>query len=240
MRDSTLVLPAITQSGQSSWPGKFPLKFLQKKRNDMGVFIFNAQYQCDCEAMKGEIFRYDDLKTHPDSEFPKLSGLAIYQGVDLAISTKEQNDCFAQVVVGVNKDSEGQDHIWVLDFEEAQLRFNQQTSHILKLYKDFRVIQCGVESNAYQRSQLHNLKNEDPNFRGIPVYTTKDKVTRAWKLAALCEAGQIHFRKRHHKLLEHLLRFPSHRRKDLFDALDIAVSIATRRKKKRRKKLGLI
>lgn len=239
MKDTTLVLPAINAAGQSTWPSKFPLKFLERKKKN-SIIAFNAQYQCDCEAMEGEIFRFDDLHTHPDSEFPSLSKMAVYQGVDLAISAKEKADCFAQVVVGINKDADGKDHIWVLDFEEAQLRFNQQTDHILKFYNDFDVVKCGVESNAYQLGQLHNLKKEDPNFRGIPLYTTKDKVTRAWKLAALCEAGQIHFRRKHHKLIEHLLRFPNHRKKDLFDALDFAVQIGIRRQKKKRSRLGLI
>ena len=239
LKESTLVIPAIDANGNSNWPNKFKIDFLLKKRKT-NLLAFNAQYQCDCEAMKGEIFRYEDLLQHTESEYPSLSNLAIYQGVDLAISTKEQNDCFAQVVIGTNKDSEGKDHIWILDFDEGHYRFNQQTSRILRFYRNYNVIKCGIESNAYQKAQLHNLKIECPNFRGLPIYTQKDKVTRAWKLAAMAENGQIHFKTRHSNLLEHLLRFPNHRKKDLFDALDFAIHTAIIRRRKKRSKVGLI
>jgi phage terminase large subunit-like protein len=237
MKGKTLIIPALDEAGASTWPAKFPAEFFEQKRENHGTIIFNAQYQCDCEAMKGEIFQYEDCHRHPDKDFPNEHEMRVYQGVDLAIGEREANDKFAQVVIGITAD----DHIWVLDYEEGRFRFNKQTERILKLYDKWKPVWCGVESNAYQAAQLHNLKDRDPNFRGLKIQTTKDKRTRAWKLTPHFEAGRVHFRQSAHLLIERLVSFgPSYRYKDLFDAFDLAVQASARRKAKRRKAVGLI
>lgn len=236
-RDSILVIPAISPEDKSTWPVKFPIEFLREKRQNMGMVLFNAQFQCDCEAMKGEIFHYDHFEQHYDFEFPKPETCRIYMGVDLAIGEKESNDMFAWLVMGVKDD-----HYWIFDYEESRLRFNIQTNHILEYYKKYDPIWCAVESNAYQMAQLHNLKDRDPNFRGLRVQTIKDKVTRAWKLTPHFESGKVHFKRSQTLLMDRLVTRSSTIKKhwDLFDALDLAFSAAHRRQRKPRKSLGLI
>jgi phage terminase large subunit-like protein len=237
LAESTLIIPALNSKGESAWPDKFPASFFKKTRQSSGVVIFNAQYQCDCEAMKGEIFHWDHFERHKESEFPALKDMRVYMGVDLAIGEKESNDMFAIVVMGI-KDG----HFWILDFEEARLRFNVQTDRILKLYRKYDPIWCGVESNAYQAAQLHNLKDRDPSFRGLKIQTVKDKVTRAWKLTPHFESGKVHFRESDTRLMDRLVTRSSTIKKnwDAFDALDLAFTAAHRKRRARREKLGLI
>jgi phage terminase large subunit-like protein len=235
MAEHTLTIPAIAPDGRSAWESKFPINHLIQLRTNLGSVIFNAQFQCDCEAMKGEVFSFEHFQRHTSGEYPGIESMRVYQGVDLAIGEKEANDLFAQVVIGIKDD-----HYWVLDYEEARLRFNQQTDHILRFYDKYKPIWCAVEINAYQRAQLHNLKDKRPIFSGMGITTLKDKLTRAWKLTPIFESGRFHCLKEHYLIVDRLVAFPNHKRKDLFDALDLAIAASSRRRTKKREKVGLI
>ena len=233
--EKTLIIPALTPEGESSWTERFAADALKATKRKMGLIRFNSQYQCDTEAMKGQIFRYDDCQIVDDNEIP--TGLRVFMGVDLAISESEAADMFAIVVIG--RDSS--EHIFILDYIETQLRFPEQTKMIIEMGKRHNPIRTGLEINAYQKAQLHQLRKSCPALNVLPVTTTKDKVTRAWNLAKHFESGRVHFRKHHSSLIEHLVLFPSYRYKDLFDALDLAVTASEARlRKNRREEPGLL
>lgn len=222
------IIPALDEKERSPWPEKYPPRWFKAKKRKSGMIIFNAQYQCDTEAMQGEIFQFDDCQQIEDDQIP--SGLRTYMGVDLAISEKEKDDLFCIVVIGVDK----VDNIYVIDYFEGHLRFNAQTKMIKKYYRKHDPIRCGIETNAYQAAQYQNLKDEDKELRLVKINTDKDKVTRAWKLSPLFEEKRMFFRKNLGRLIDALVLFPSYRFKDPFDALDIAN--ATRKKKTRKRK----
>jgi phage terminase large subunit-like protein len=232
------IIPALSPEGLSPWPERYPPAWFEEKKIRSGTIIFNAQYQCDTEAMKGEIFQYDHCKQLNEDEWPNEKELKIFTGVDLAIKAEEKNDQFAivtigcrgKVMAGIKSDFE----IFVLDYYAAHLRFPQQTPRILSEYDRKDPIQLGVEANAYQLAQYQTLKEQRPHGRFLPIITDKDKISRAWKLAALFEAGRVHFKKGlHGPLIDQLVLFPSYQYKDLFDALDIAVETARRRGNRR-------
>ena len=231
MAGHTQIIPALNEKGQSPWPKKYPPAWFAKKRKGSGIIIFNAQYQCDTEAMKGEIFQYDDCQVYEDSDLPK--DLNVYMGVDLAISEKDTADKFAIVVIGID----GAKNYYVLDFYEGQLRFKAQTAKIIEYYNRWDPTRCGIETVAYQEAQYQQLKDEDQDLRLKPITTGKDKITRAWKLSSIFEDKRMFFRKGSMNLLiEHLVLFPNYKYKDLFDALDLAVSASKMRKRKKRRK----
>lgn len=230
LKGHTNVVPALDKEGRSPWPDKYPAKWFAKKRKQSGIIIFNAQYQCDTEAMKGEIFQYDDCQMIEDDKIP--NNLRIYMGVDLAISEKEINDKFAIVIVGKDLAS----NYYVLDHYESHLRFGRQTSKIVEYYNKWEPIRCAIETNAYQLAQYQTLKDDDKDIRLKPVNQDKDKISRAWKLSAVFEDKRMFFRKNMALFVEHLVLFPSFRYKDLFDALDLAVKASRIRKRRRRSK----
>lgn len=227
----TNIIRALDEKGRSPWPEKYPPAWFIAKRRKSGLIIFNAQYQNDTDAMKGEIFQYDSCQQIPDSEFPDKDELQVFMGVDLAISEKDAADKFAIVVLGTNK---ARTAFFVLDYFEGQLRFNAQTAKIREFAKKWDPIRIAIEANAYQVAQYHNLKHTDPNIRARPVITETDKITRAWKLSSIFEEGKVFFRQGSQLLLiEHLVLFPNHRYKDLFDAFDLAyraTKLSTRRR----------
>lgn len=233
LKEHTNIIPALSPDGRSPWPEKYPPQWFVEKRKKSGIIIFNAQYQCDTEAMKGEIFQYDDCQIIPDVDFPDKSGLRIFMGVDLAIKEKETNDRFAIVVIGVAPDRTA---FYVLDYFEGQLRFRAQTSKILEFARRWDPIRIGIETNAYQDAQYQNVKAENPDVRLKALNTDTDKVTRAWKLSSLFEERKVFFRQSQGLLIEHMVLFPNHRFKDLFDAFDLAITASKLRGKRRKRR----
>jgi len=237
LKDSHRVIRALNEKNQSPWPKKFPPEWFLEKRKKSGIIIFNAQYQCDTEAMKGEIFQYDDCQLISGKDIP--NDLRIFMGVDLAISQKEKADHFALVVLGVDSNK----NKYVLDWFDGQLRFSEQTQKIKKFYKKYDPIRCCIETNAYQAAQYQALKDDDKDIRLKAVNQDSDKISRAWKLTNIFEDKKMFFKKAGdvNLFIEQLVLFPNYRYKDLFDALDLAVRASKLKNKKRRnKEFGVI
>jgi phage terminase large subunit-like protein len=230
LKDSTLIIPALDENGQSHWPEMHPPEWFHEKKRTYGLIRYKSQYECDTEAMKGKIFQYDHCQVLDDKDFPSIEQIPTYMGIDLAIGEEEQHDMFAIVVVGRNDSG-----IFVMDFFEGQLRFKDQTEKILELGKRWQITRGGIETNAYQKAQYQAVREANPWLNLRPLVTVKDKVTRAWKLTPLFEAQKVFFRRGQQRLIEHLVLFPDHRLKDLFDAFDLAVQASTARTRKRRK-----
>ncbi len=226
--DRTLVIPIQRDDGTSEWAERFNVEYIEKLKHGMGIIRFNSQYKCDCEAMKGQIFKYDNCQVLPSNFKLNEKELRIFHGVDLAISEDEENDMFAQVVLGLNEAND----VYVLDYQEERLRFAEQTRAIIDFRKKWKPIRTGVEANAYQKGQIHQL--EDAGHKGIvAIYTLKDKVTRAWNLEAeIFHTNKVWFKPDQTHLREILVLFPNYRFKDLFDAFDIAYTTYKRRRRK--------
>lgn len=240
--DKTLIIPILKEDGTPEWPERFSEETIAGYKSG-GIIRFNSQYMCNCDAMQGQIFQYDDCQVlTPEQEAEvEWENLIVYHGVDLAIKAEEEADMFAQVVIGIGRPPGGgptskADNVYVLAYQEEHLRFAQQTKAIIKFRKEHKPVRTGVEANAYQEAQVQTL--EDKKQTGIvPIYTLKDKVTRANNLEAeLFNSKKIWFKKEHEHLREVLVLFPNYRYKDLFDALDIAVSTAKKKKRKTRER----
>jgi len=214
---SATVISALDCKGRSSWPEKFSAEHLERIRREAGTVIFNAQYQNDTEAMKGAVFKEGWLRFY---EAPPLA-LRIYQGVDLSIAQSSGSDFFAIVTIGVDE----WNNIYILDCYHARLSFRQQTAAIIDRFRRFDPIKVAIESNAYQAAQVECVR-EFGAIRAAKVFTRCDKLSRAWKLSAYFEDGRMWFGRNMHDMIEQLLAFPQCEYDDLFDALELAVSIS--------------
>ncbi len=239
MKGHTQVIPALDEKGRSPWPEKFPAAWFAKKRRDLGLIIFNSQYQCDTEAMVGEIFDIDDFDIISADQVPtKLPGVI---GVDLAIKDDpKQHDKFA--MVGIKFDTRTED-IYVVCSYSRHLKFSAQRkamfewwdSQLNKWCTSDTLLKIGIESNAYQDAQCQQMREDYPAIRIKPIHTHKDKVTRAKLMSARSEAGKIHIVEGQNELIEQLVLMPNGRFKDLFDALDIAIRTALKRRRRKRR-----
>ena len=206
----------------SLWPEKCSVKFLLKKRKVLGTIIFNTQYQNDVAAMKGKIFRMEWFKYYSSVD---LKDLKIFQGVDLASKQAKNADRFAHVTIGFHSETK---KIYILNYHNVVAHFGDRKRIVAEEFFKFDPIRVGIEANGFQRAFIQDLAQDDAlkEIRAVPIFTEKDKVTRAWKLSAFFERGQVYVKEGMHDLIEQLLKFPDGRYKDLFDALDLAMTSA--------------
>lgn len=221
------VIPAIGADGRATWEDKFPLDFLVAKRQEMGLPVFETQFQMNCSAMEGKIFNYDSF--HWYTELPE--NIVKFQGVDLAIGQKDENDYFAHATIGLDPQTNKK---YVIKVSQSRLKFNQQKDRIVKEFFAEEPLRVGIESNAYQAAQTYEVQEIIGKKRAIPIYTLKDKVTRAMKLAAACENEEILFHKKHMHAVEQLIALPHGDHDDMFDAIDLAVTCCKQGLRKRR------
>lgn len=239
------VQQAITvKDGQeySLWESKFSLEKLRSIREEVGLIIFNMQYQNNTELAKGKIFKYKYFKHFEEYDIdydlnrvrvkvldsqgvPYWIPVRIYMGADLAISEDEtsNNDYFVLTVIGVDKNK----NVYVLDYLKERLTFNAQLNAILDYGKNkFPMVErIGVETVQYQKSLAQEIRRLSL-LPVVNIQTSKDKVTRAMRRSALFENGKVWFRIGMDDLEECLLLFPEVDHDDLFDGLDFALTVA--------------
>jgi len=225
------IIPAINEDGSSAWPDEWPIDKLLKLKSDMGVVIFETQYQMNTGAMEGKIFSYDEFYWWDEEKNPLPEGLIKVGGADLAISEKNTADYFACCSIGIDPKTNRK---YVLKIHRGRKRYHEQTDYMVKEILGMDLVKFGIEANAYQAAQVTEVATHVGKKKVVPIYTLKDKTTRAMKLAAKCGNEEIYFHKSQMLLVEELLSMPDGGHDDMFDALDIAVTTATSGLRKRR------
>lgn len=239
-------IPALNEREMSPWPDKFKPEFFKEKRRRMGIIMFNAQYQQDVEAMRGEVFQYDECQQLDDKDWPELSALRVYMGVDLAVGEKDKHDMFAISVVGIRGSISKRDfYSYLLDFYLEHLRASRQPDKVLEYYDKWKPLRTGIEANQYQDVLRQVVKERRPSMVCFPIHTSLDKRTRAWKLAPLFEDKRAFFRSKgiHARAIDHLVRFPGGKgSKDYFDSYDNAIRAARKKmgRRRREKEFGVL
>lgn len=247
LKDHWQRIPALDDRGNSPWPTRYPPSFFEDRRRKMGIIIFNAQYQLDVEAMRGEVFEYDNCQQLDDKDFPLASSLQVYMGVDLAVGEKDKNCMFAISVIGVRGNILRDDiYIYLLDYYLEHLKASHQPAKVIEYYDKWRPIKMGIEINQYQDVLRQVVMEERPGARILRIHTSLDKITRALRLAPLFEGKRAFFRSGgvHARAIDHLVRFPNGKfTLDFFDSYDNAVRAARRRPGKdrsKRKEFGVL
>lgn len=245
----TLIIPALRGNAEdgwiSTWPEKWPVaKFLQLRKS-MGTILFDTQYQCDAESMRGEIFDFDDFTRIEAGQVP--TGLPIFLGVDLAISLKSTGHFFALVKIAWDAKN---DYIYVLDSYESRLKFSDQTKKLIawgyggegmEATGEPECERIGIETNAYQDAQAQNIKDTDPHLNLVKIVTDTDKRKRAWRLQPKTQDKRVFVVKspQNDRFIEVMVKMPAEP-DDLFDAFDHAVAATRSRTRTPREEPGLL
>lgn len=229
---------------------------LKEMRTSMGSAHFDSQMQQNTDRMKGDIFK-DEYFRHYDEDPHDLVErleLKVWAAQDLAVAEKEQNCEYADAVIGVDDRDEMAVAVYLLDRFHARIEYSRQISRVGYIFETWDPIRLGIEANALQKHRIDavyrdvemlefvKLTGIDIKGRLTPIITHKDKVTRGWKLAARYESGRVFHRKRIHQDVEdQLASFPNGNLDDMFDALDLAVTLGcvNRARKRRKRRIGV-
>ncbi len=217
-------IPILTDEGKSSWPSKWPLREIEKSRENAALLgktdIWYRERMCQCispdsQKFKREYFRYYD-KT------PNLRELNIYTAVDLAISQKVNADYSAIVTVGVNNGG----YWFVLDVEYGRYDPSTTMDAIFSAVQKWHPLSVGIEAVAYQAALSHFLEKEMPKrgifFRIQPLKAEKKKELRIDAIQPRFAVGTIWFKRNAvwlDKIESELLAYPHGAHDDVIDAL---------------------
>lgn len=254
MKGNTLIIPIENEKGEPADPDRFPKKWIESKRTNAGRIIFDTQYMLNCEKISQSPFEWEGISNYytfinnkdgertivRDGKEVKYKDLLIYQGVDPATGTVGAGGSyFAHVTIGLDRDN----FIYILNYYFKRISFYQQLQLIRDYHGSFNPIAIGIEANAYQRVLVDALKF-NPNNQGdqkrlpvIPIITRAGKDARVLKRTATFDQGRVWMQRSHTKLQDHLMMvLDPDEQKDLFDALDMSITLADSSVKKLRPK----
>lgn len=112
-------LPALSETGEALWPEHYPVKALERIRNNYALSGFprfwDALYQQRPSPETGDYWKAEWLRPYSAEMMPDVRTLSIYGGSDWAVTSKG-GDYTVHLVIGV--DPEGK--LWLLDLWRGQ------------------------------------------------------------------------------------------------------------------------
>lgn len=247
------LLDQDTPNQRSFWEEWFPLRArkampdiglkevkmgLLDRREFMGTSRFNAQYQNDIEAMKGDIIKEEWLNNfwyedgRPPFCLPKEGSFYVTEGADLAISEKDEACYFVWLRLLIEKRSH---NVYVEKIIRGHFTYDEQYAIIVKNWRDGY---CGkqawktfLEAHGYESA----LANKIIDTTIVPVQKVHHDpggiFERAMELQPYFENRKIFMHPvRHEQLKNELLNVPKGKPYDCVDALFNALRGVKKRK----------
>jgi len=155
----------------------------------------------------------------------KIKIARVFQGCDLAISTKTSADYFCLSTIGISEGGK----TFVLDtLHERGVSFHNQIGYIIQKAAEWGPLRIGVENNSYQAVMINELERLTL-LPVVPITTIRDKITRAHARSALVETHRLYVAHGMHDLIsEFVMLSPdgSSEHDDFFDSIDLALTAA--------------
>ncbi|MGL5956700.1 MAG: phage terminase large subunit, partial [Brevinema sp.] len=221
----------ISKSGKSKslWETRFPLRFLQKQKNIMGISAFNSEYQNMPTDEEYSLFKESYIK---EGRIEENSPKVIF--IDPSVDGIKNNDFKAGILVA--KDKEGIFEIVdAVLIQGSDLSFFEQ---IVGMYQKYHhhILGTYIENNSFQLYYMKDLdhfakqQGVDLRLSGVKQYQKKE--LRISRLLPIFETNRILFNpqfintKAGKILIEQLLYFPNSTvHDDAPDALAGAIDI---------------
>lgn len=219
-----VVFSAITLEGKPLWPERWSLEDIEKKRQQLGSFVFATEWMNEPIAEEERKFKTEWFQFYETVELRNIHFERVVMAVDPAVG-KTSGDYSAIVVAGITQNGQ----VYVLDAEGEKVSDLSLIKRIIDKYRAWRPDKIIFEVQAFQEIYKNQLLREALRegivlpVKGIKHATNKEM--RISKLSPLVEAGIILFKKTQNLLLQQLEEFPRGH-DDLPDALEMAVSEA--------------
>ena len=162
----TYLKSAITPEGEAAFPGKYPLKALERIKQDQGSYMFSTQYLC--YPLDPEMQMFNSLyNIYRDRRLKKLKFQHIIAAIDPAIGKDRQACPTALVVVGCTEEGKR----YLLHVINDRLNPTEQVDAVFTAWERFHFKRLVVETTAYQDSLRfyieERMKKEGRLFRII-------------------------------------------------------------------------
>lgn len=155
---------------------------IERMRQSMPQLAFMQEIEAQFVSFAGTFIKAEHIRTGQPP-----AGLKLYQGVDLAISMKENADYTAIVTVG-HDESTGR--VWIVDAERRRVGFRDALEFIKAKAERWKPVGIAIETVQYQAAVVEELLRSTT----LPVRKVrpdKDKLTRAQSLITRYENGFV-------------------------------------------------
>jgi len=221
------------ENNKPIWPEKWPMEKLIDKKEKIGSYAFESEFQNNPIDPENQIFKTEWLQYFDPTKYD-IYAHNVYAGMDLSVpleTNKSAKNTDWTVLVNIFLDNDGKIYIFSIDRQRCTL--NTQLSIPMKSYENYKHNKIGVEQVAYQRAFKHLLNQESQKIRQyIPITginNTKNKESRIGSLQPLFENGTILINKNmknYNEFENEYLQFPNAEHDDILDALEMAVAVA--------------
>lgn len=166
-----------TSAPKVLWPEHFSYEQLLERRREIGTASFEKQYQNVAVNEDLLVFRVSWLRnrcvdrTHSIGRIER--GWGVYMGVDPALGESHLSSFFALVVLGFDKDK---NRLYLIDYVKDKIPATRQEKLIAEYYEKYSVLQCRIESNAYQKALAQTIREKYPTLRIQDQFTGRNKI----------------------------------------------------------------
>lgn len=203
LNNDAIVIPAIDSNGESFFPNRFSIEFLNKMKERLGTKSFNAQYMQIVQPEEGGIIKNDWC---PVEDVPFNTNL-IY-AIDSAYG--QVNGDYTAIVSGYKKDN----IIYIYKSERNKLEFPDLIKYIKNNIPNNAKVY--IEGKASGKSIVQSLRKET-NINVVEVQPKGSKLQRKHALSPIFESRRVVFNKDCGRLIEELTNDNS-KNDDLADA----------------------
>lgn len=235
---AVLFFGAITPDGQSIWPERRPIEWLESRRREIGSKAFNAEYMNE-PILGEEVLFYPDYFRQRYSEKPGqlVFSTPAYEktvlcAVDIAQSMRESADRSA-FVMGMKNHSNGK--VYILDGTTARLPLRHLARQVAKHCDEYQADYVYVEdplkesTDPEKQSIVPKIFREEFFASGCrtvvrTVRPDKDKYRRAMAVQPMAERSEILFPELGNlspglrRVFDEIIRFPLGAHDDGLDA----------------------
>ena len=222
---------AHRKEGEPLHAERYGLEQLNRIKVAVGSRVWASLYQQRPAAMEGQIFRREWWKTYvPPSDDPQelIKLLGIHQVVqfwDTAFKTKTTNDYSVCVTMG-RSDS----RFYILDRWKGKAEFPELKAAVRSHAAKWMPHTLLIEDAASGQTLIQEL-NRETTLPVHPIKVDKDKITRAFAVTPLIEAGNVFYpvdAPWASDFIDVLATFPNAENDDDVDAFDGALNYLAR------------
>jgi predicted phage terminase large subunit-like protein len=225
-----LSLPALAEPGDvlgrgeggALWPDRFPARYLEQTKIQLGSGAFAALYQQRPVALEGAIFKREWWRFYRQA--PAFRRIIL--SLDCAFKTGSENDFSAASVWG-----EAANGYYLLDVWRGRVEFPDLKRTVVSLAERWNPHVVLIEDKASGQSLVQELRRET-TLAVKPIKAERDKVTRAHAVTAIVEGAKVYLPDTAPWLgdyLDELCSFPSAPHDDLTDCTVQALAYLSQR-----------
>jgi len=166
----------------------WPQEILEKKRRDMGPYVFGCQILQDPKADQAQGFKAEWIKNwRPE----KWEGMNRYLLCDPAGEKKKENDYTVILVIGLGEDQ----NYYLIDGFRDRLNLTERTNKLFEFHRTYRPVATGYEKYG-KDSDIEHIQyiqgKENYRFHVTELGGPMPKNDRIRKLIPIFEQGRFY------------------------------------------------